>query len=116
MNGQGAPPRIFIGQISYSENSVDAIVLTKQLSIGDQSAEQQSFLVVAVRLPPALRPMFAPGEAEPDVRATKTEICKQRLGGLEYSRRGQEVVLRSATWGVVGDVIENTLWCGLGLF
>ena len=97
MNGQqqeGAPPRMFSGQISYSENSVDAIVLTKQLSIGDQSAEQQSFLVVAVRLPPALRPMFAPGEAEPDVWATKTEICKQRLGGLEYSRRGQEVVLR----------------------
>ena len=21
-----------------------------------------------------------------------------------------------ATWGVVGDVIENNLWCGLGLF
>ena len=98
MNGQqqeGAPPRMFSDQISYSADSVEAIVLTKQLSIGNQSAEQQNFLVVAVQLPPALRPMSAPGAPNPHMlAATKTEICKQRTGGLEYSRRGQEVVLR----------------------
>ncbi len=95
-NEQRAPPslRLPSNQISYSENRVQGIVLTEQLSIGIPHAEQQSFLVVAVRLlPPALGPMHAPGE-EPDVVRKTHVICDKRLGGLEYSRRGQEAVLR----------------------
>ncbi len=88
-------PRLPSDQISYSENRVQAIVLTEQLSIGIPHAEQQSFLVVAVRwMPPALGPLHAPGEAEPNVVRKTHVICDKRLGGLEYSRRGQEAVLR----------------------
>ncbi len=40
------------------------------------------------------------------------------LWGVCCSRGGVLVVWLEvlATWGVVGDVIGSTLWCGLGLF
>ena len=101
-------PRLPSDQISYSENRVQAIVLTEQLSIGFPHAEQQSFLVVAVRwMPPALGPLHAPGE-DPDVVRKMHEICDKRLGGLEYSRRGQEAVLRllRPTWPCKRKIVD----------
>lgn len=85
----------FQDNISYSDHRVRAFVLTEQLSIGNQNAEQQSFLLVAVRLlPPALGPPVAPGEEWSNVVFKNHAFFAKRPGGLEYSRRGQEVVLR----------------------
>lgn len=85
----------FQDNVSYSDHRVCAFVLTEQLSIGNQNAEQQSFLLVAVRLlPPAFGPPVVPGEEWSSVVLNKHAFFDKRPGGLEYSRRGQEVVLR----------------------
>ena len=55
-----------------------------------------------------------------DVRLLRLrdELDAFGLWGVCCSLGGVQVVWLEvlATWGVVGDVIENTLWCGLGLF
>ena len=55
-----------------------------------------------------------------DVRLLRlrAEVDAFGLWGVCCSPGGVQVVWLEvlATWGVVGDVIGNTLWCGLGLF